>query len=555
MRRPYVLLTGVCLALLQVPYSFAQTVVNIGGTTKEMRRTAHQLRISVDRLINAREALKQATELARTNSDTMAFSQIAQDWTRLDRTRAPGALEDLYSWVRVAAQDAKDVQTYQRCKQSAQALLRTLASLDADRAVNLWQMWPDPPSSLGEVFRKTSSQADALFAKQLTSQGAGPGMGPDTTMLAQAAARGDYGSTGRIAVQMTQSGERNEAVKLVDQAIADFKQGNADPRSVSSYLTLVRQLPNVDPDRYLTAMNALMPSLERQQSPGSGGTITVGSQTLQITASEAAVIDMCRGLSGRPDLAMKTLNMAPGLKSKLDRVGGIDGILRPMPGAQDTVTMSYSIDGMSRTTYNAGGNQSGSFTSTSSMAPAGSPASSAASAMDLYNTVRGKLAKNPEFVRQKLAEASKSPDQINALISLASRANFQEPDLASMALDAASQLLMQVEPLQKRASVFQSLMQAYQNCDGEVDATLIQKGLILVQQLRDEEKNSMTTNMSLRGGTMAGRGSASDQLEMAIVAQLALDNFDGARSYLRTLPEDLRLTALLRIIQTLAQGY
>lgn len=555
MRHPRGLPIGFCLACFLATYSFGQTVVSIGGTTKELRRTAHQLRISVDRLKNAREALKEATDLARRSADTSVFSQLAQDWIRLDKSKAPGTLEDLYSWLRIAAQDAKDVRTYQSCKQSAQALIRSLASLDSDHAVDLWRMWPDPPSSLGEDFRQVNKQADALFAKQVAAQGSGQIVGPDPTMLAQAAARGDLASTARLATQMSQSGDKGEALKLVDQAIADFRQSSQDPRAVSSYVNFVRQLPNVDPDRYLTALNSLMPLLEKQQSPNAGGTVTVGNQTVQITAAEAAVIDMCRNLSGRPDLAMRTLNTVPGLKSKLDRVGGIDNIMRPGPGSQDSVTMSYSIDGMSRTTYNAGGSQMGSFTSTSSTPAGSSAAASAASALDLYGSVRGKLAKNPEFVRQKLADASKSPDQINALINLANRANYQEPDLASMALDAASQLLMQVEPLQKRAGVFQNLMQAYQMCDGEVDADLMQKGLVLVQQLRDEEKNTPAANLSPRGGVMSRMGSTADQLEMAIVAQLALDNFEGARSYLRTLPEELRLTALLRIIQSLAQGY
>jgi hypothetical protein len=176
------------------------------------------------------------------------------------------------------------------------------------------------------------------------------------------------------------------------------------------------------------------------------------------------------------------------------------------------------------------------------------------SGADLYQTLRGKLARNPAFVEQQLAEAARTPDQIDNLVRLASTAAMADPDLASLALEKASRLLMQVEPLSKRASVLQSMITAYRRCDGEVDPDLLQKGLMVVQQLRDEEKNK-PSRTPVPEGMMVVRTTPADQLEMVIVAELAIDNFDGALRFVRSMPDEARVQALLRIVQSLLQGY
>jgi hypothetical protein len=550
-----------CLACFLAAGLSAQTVAPVSVPTKELKRTAHQLRINVDHLKNARAALKEATDLARHSSDSSAFSQLSSDWVRIDKARAPAALEDLYGWLRTTARDAPDALTYQRCMSAAQSMLRQLATLDSDKAVSLWRMWPDPPAALGESMISLREQV-GQFEKQLSAAGsgrgigAGPGAGMDSTAANQQAAMGNYSIAASLAAQLNQSGDRQEALKVVDQAMATFRQGSQDPRALSSYLSFVQRLANVDPDRYLQGLSALVPSLSNPGGPNTGGTLTVGNQTLQLTAVEAAVIDLCRNLNGRPDLAMKTLDMIPGLKSKLNGIGGIDNIVGPpgsMNPSRSLVSMSYSIDGVMKNTYSTTMNGSSSGSSLIN-APTTNPAAAYEAGNLLYQSVRGKLAKDPAFVKQKLADAAKTPDQIDVLINLANRVNYEDADLASLALELASQMEMQVEPLSKRASVMQQLIQAYQRCDGEVDAGLLQEGLNLVQQLRDEQ-NSAAAPMPTARGPVSGRGTMADQLEMAFVAELALDNFDGALKYLRLMPDDLKLQALLQIVQTLIQPF
>jgi hypothetical protein len=545
----------ICLACLLAAGLSAQTVTPVSDQTRELKRTAHELHISVDRLKNARTALKEATDLALHRSDSSTFSQIAQNWVRIDKARAPAALEDLYGWLRTAARNAPDTPTYERCMSGAQSMLLQLATLDSDKAVSLWRTWPDPPAAPGESMANLREQV-GQFEKQLAAGSSGPGMGTDWTLLKQQAANGNYRVAGSLAIQLFESGDRAEALKVVDQAMANFRQGLHDPRALSICFTFVRQLAYVDPDRYLQALNALLLSLSNQAGPNTGGTATVGSQTVQLTAAEAAVIELYPSLWQRPTLAMKTLDTIPGLRSKLNGIGGIDTIIGPSGStnpSRSPVSGSYSFDGITRTTLYSTVNGIVSFNSPINAGPT-NPGAARGSADLLYQSLHGKLAKDPASVKQKLADAAKTPDQIDVLISLANSAIQGDADLASLALEFASQRMMQVEPLSKRATIMQQLIQADQRCEGEVSAALLQEGQDLVQQLRDEQKSAAAT-MPRVPAPVPGRGTVADQLERAIIAERALDNFNGALNYLRLMPDDMKLQALLQIVQTLMQLY
>ena len=113
---------------------------------------------------------------------------------------------------------------------------------------------------------------------------------------------------------------------------------------------------------------------------------------------------------------------------------------------------------------------------------------------------------------------------------------------------------MQVEPLQKRLSTLQNLMRTYRMCEGEVSSDLVQMGLSLVQQLREEEKN--VASALPPGVTSRPSGlSSADRLEASLMAELALDNFEGTMRSVRSMPDEQRLFTLVQIVQTLSQSY
>lgn len=547
--RIFALISG--LAALLSSAGLGQTVVAIGGQSKELKRAAHQLRISPDRLQNAREALRQAAELARRNPDSMTSSQLGQLLTRLDKTRAPAALEDLCSWFAVAAKEAPDLPSYSRATQAAQNMLRTLATLDPEKAAALWMRWPDPPATLGEEFRKRQEESRSMFAKQLSATSNPYGLPTptyDPADVRDSIARGDFTRLPMLMSQLTLSDDRTDGLRLVDQAIAKLQQSQPDQRMLSGYMNMLRQLPPIDPTRFTQGLNSLLPALEQLGGASAGGTVKVGEQTLQVTGAEAAVIELCRSMYGRPELAMKTLSSMPGLKAKLDRIGGIDSLGMISMRGGPSVSIDYSIDGVNRTTFNSTPTGSVSGTRPIGMESPGN-------AEDLVQSLRGKWATDPGFVRQKIAEAAKTPDQADAVLMLASRLAMQEPDAASLALEAVMRLLPQVEPLSRRAVLFQRIIQAYQICDGEVDADVLQKGMQLAQELREKEKESAPRLPEAQAVVASRMGTPADQLEMAIVAQLAIDNFEGAMRYVRTLSEDQKLQALIRIAQTLSQPF
>jgi hypothetical protein len=533
--------------------SSAQTVAPVRDQTRELKRTAHLLHTTVDRLKNARAALKEATDLARHSTDPSVFSQLDQDWVRIDKARAPAALEELYGWLRTTARDAPDAATYQRCMSGAQSMLLQLATLDSNKAVNLWRMWPDPPVPLGQSQASLHERA-GQFEQQLAAQGSGLGMITDWTTLKEQAAKGNYRAAGSLAIQLIESGDHADALDVLDQAMTDFRQGLHDPRMLLTCFDFVRQLAYVDPERYFQALNALVVSLTSHAGSNTGGTVTVGSQTLQLTAAEAAVIELCRSLRDSPDTAMKTLDTIPGLRGKLNGIGGIDTIIGPSGPAnlpQGRVSESYSIDGITKTTIYGTVNGNFSYNAPINATPT-NPGAARESGMRLYQSLRGKLTKDPALVKQELADAAKTPDQIDILISLANDAFPGDADLASLTLRFASQMILQVEPLSKRATVMQQLIQAYQRCEGEVSAALLQEGQVLVQQLRDEQK-SAAAPMPRAPVPVPGRGTVADQLERAIIAERALDNFNEALKYLRLMPDDLKLQAWLQIVQILTQ--
>ncbi|MGA2262630.1 MAG: hypothetical protein ABSH28_14495 [Acidobacteriota bacterium] len=275
-----------CLARFLASSSYGQTVAPVGDPARELKRTAYRLHISADRLKNAREALRQATDLARHSKDSRAFDQIGQDWVLIDKDKATDALEDLYGSLKTTARNAPDVGTYAQCQRAASFMLLELAALDSGKAQNLWRMWPDSPAALGASASNIREQLSDQFEKALTTRMSSPGMiyREDLTTLSQQAAKGDYIAAGALVMQLYQTGNRAEALKVVDQATANFRQGSRYPQAISNYFQFVRNLRWVDSGTYLVALHALLAALNNDANPGAGGTLTVGNQTIQLTA-------------------------------------------------------------------------------------------------------------------------------------------------------------------------------------------------------------------------------------------------------------------------------
>ena len=137
------------------------------------------------------------------------------------------------------------------------------------------------------------------------------------------------------------------------------------------------------------------------------------------------------------------------------------------------------------------------------------------------------------------------------MVSLANLASYEDPELASLALEIAQELLPQVESLQKRSTILQNLVRAYRQVDGEVDTGLLRDGFVLADQLREEGETAGGMNPP---GRKSGLAAMADQLEILLISELSKDSFDKAVDYVRSLGDDtLKLTCLIRIAQALSQ--
>jgi len=162
--------------------------------------------------------------------------------------------------------------------------------------------------------------------------------------------------------------------------------------------------------------------------------------------------------------------------------------------------------------------------------------------------VRGKASKNPSLLGEKLAELPDAAARITALVTLAQQTAYEDPDFSYQVLQSATPLLPQIESLEQRAQLLQQLMMVYQNLEGDVDDGVLQEAFALLDRLRKNEKEKNDLKDRSRSG-----GSPADQFELALTAQWARSDFEGALRRLNSTADDsFRFKALIAVAQALA---
>jgi hypothetical protein len=533
----------ILFAIFQVQ-AFAQTnsVILINSNSKELKRAAHRLRIPVEQLKNARQALQEATELAPL-VDPYPFDQLgnlAQSWQRLNRPKAKTVINSFIQDLRLKASQPENIAMYQRATSAAMSLAQIINENDYEKVQEMISSWPDPPASFGDTassYRKNledqaKSQAvlrlaysDPEKASKLLSQSGG------TTQI-------NYSSYAQIAQGFMNKGKRDEALKIVDQVISDYSQPAGEKRQVYEIMNFIQMASSLDSKRAGAALALAASRLMNQPQPNTcNAKVKSGETSVDLTCNEMNFLSFLRNYSLRPDITSQALNANSSLKAKIDRIGGIDSIYT----GQATMMVETSSGGASSA-------RSVSISMNNSINPADK-------LNNLRQELQGKAETNPSLVRQKLQSAVKGPEDIYLLISLAQTSAYQDPDLADIALEIAQTMLSQIESTQKRASYLQSIIQASREADGEVDKELLKSGFIIADQIRQElaeKKDAQSQNTFTYSSP--GMNSA-DQLEVALVADLSRDSFESAIHYVRTLDTGaLKLASLIQIVQALSQA-
>jgi hypothetical protein len=542
---------GTIAVLVAASTLWAQVAVVAPGS-RELKRAAHRLRVTPERLQNMRLALREATEVARRvdAASAMLIGPVAQSWVQINRPEAKPNLEDLYRALRTAAGNAEDVRGYQSATQAAQSLATAYSEIDFDRAQELIRTWPAPPSRAGEAGEAARREMESQFRQQALNTLA---MRDPERAAALLAEGGDesWAARGRIAQHLAATGNKEQASKILDQTLRDLAASTLDMKKAHEYGQLMMHTASIDPAKAAEAFASLARSAAGMNQ-GAGSRLTVGERSIDLTAGEAVLLNTVQAAGGRFDLASKAVAQAPDLKAKLDRIGGIDTVL----SGAERVTFTMGA-GMGSRSWGGGGMPPG--------GPGGPVGPQSYSSNQLYNEVRTAARRDPSAGRQKIAEIAQDPASADALIQFAQRVNWEDPDLAVMALDAARALLPKIEPKTRRATNLQMLVRAYRMVDGEVDPGLLKEGFILASDLREEQQGQAAGfGFGVSGGPFPQGGMGpygisagpADHLEAMLVAEYARDNFAGALTYVRSLQDaKLKLLALSQMIQSLRMPF
>ncbi len=496
-------------------------VVVVNTDSKELKRTAYRLRISVERVKNGREALQGATDLAKRLRPVQAnsFSRLGNLWIMFYRSKAESSIKGLVSALHYAAQDAHESREYTDATSAVQPLLTALAQLDPDGALQLVRQWPEAPESLGEAAKIMKGEMEDRFRRE-AAQGLSYS-DPDAALKlwsdVNSAGSANFGTRAQIADSLARTGRKDQAAKLLDQAITDLGAAKPDSVQLDDSIQVVQAVTRIAPDRFQEVFRLVTQSAGNVPEAGSPS-LKLGEKVIPLDNAEAVALSVLTDLQQRPALVMQAIDTMPTLKSKLEEVGGIDNVMAGGP-----VEISYASQGQlqSRDYYGAdasNGDQS------------------------LYAELRGR---DPGVVRDRLGGLDPSPQQIQNLFNLASASALEHPDLASMALDTARKLIARLEPASGRAQMFAQMLRLSRRCDGEVDPEILKQGFVLVAEIRDDEKDQ-TKDIRRPPGR-----SGADMLERSLISELAIDNFEAAMKYVRTLPdEQVRLTILLAIVES-----
>jgi hypothetical protein len=556
-------LWGACLGILagssygQESSAQLQVIKVEMARSKDAIRTAHRLRISVGQLTNARTALKEATDLALRQDPPVVsdYSNIARLWVQLNRKDALAMIASLIGQMCDEAQAAEDLASYRKYTTPALQLLSMLVELDSEKARQIAELWPAPSAKLGEAGQLALAQFQNDITSRLASQRA---YGADDQLIdqylqPQRSASLPLGSRVMMAMTLLEANQKEKAQKLLDQAITDLGKRAPDPKENGDITNFLNGLANFYPERFLDAFDNYKILLSRQDANANPGMIYQrGDERVSLSPTEVAAVNMLRSLYGKPELTLKLLESNPGLKTKFDRLGGLDNFLNPG-------RLSSTFDGsLPMMTYPANAvpptAAAARFRTSAGVSPNSADPDRSVNSAELLRTLRSKAGSNPGAVRRKLLDTCQKKEHFSVLMMLAQSASYQDPELSSIALEVAHTLLPLFDNLQQRASSLRNLVTTQRQIDGEVDPTLLREGYILAAEMQEEEKNGQQSAPPPAPGVTSFH--PSDDFEVFLIAQGALDEFSTALSRAHSIAEDgVRIRALLQIAQLLSSYY
>jgi hypothetical protein len=540
--RRYGIWVWLWLGLFGLMTGLSITQTYAASTTREVKRTARNLHITSETLLQARQLLREVTDLAL-QLPTLPVDQmpvLASAWMRLNAPEAATQSERLFRALRTQSESAEPSET-PALQLALAGIVQLLAYADPERAWTLFQQWPavqetsQEPANEGDSSRLRSAgqarrQAQAAVIAALTI------CDPDRgTTLLQDLQREDPNALTEQGSMMGMLLYSNPelSVQMAKEAMKAYKDQPLTKENVNNHINSLQRLAWAEPDMVGPAARELAQQLKTAEPASiSDRPLTLRSQetSIQLDGAEPLVLNLLRSLRMQPSVAIKLLADFPSLESKLNQIGGPDVIFRY--GAR-----SSSKDGRAEEDLTPPHKRKASDDSLSS--PRNFPP---------MDGTCPKGSKRIEQWRRKLQELAAKESGFDRLIMEARNLSYNNPELAEEPLRLAQGLVDKTDSPTVKAERLVRLVEVYALLDNEIDSTLMEKAFAAVQEITETPAQEPTEEHKPARPPGFDRNA---MLQMQIFSALARTDFQRALNRARTLPSDrLKLVAFMGILQS-----
>ncbi len=471
-------------------------VVGLDG--RDLERSAHHLGTTVEQVRQTRELLEKATDLALQsdlNSSWPSLTPLAWLWRRAHPRKAVATTDKLLDHLKSTARKTSDPEAYRWCGAEAHALIQAMYE-SPTRLEEFLEDWPrrsdfgeevdDGLSALSEQLRNervllTADQDPAAAAELLRSDG-------DSSGFVYA----------DVARSLERRGQSDAARRLVLERLAWLQNAPDSPENTQQLFELLHSLAIGPSDLLISALEVF--NSREWTLPGAYAAVNLVLEnnrgSVQLDPRETALYVLLRSLSESPEAALRALETQPGLKAKLQKLGGLDQAMRADIITPDETGQPRHISQDPRQ----------------------------------YRQFRyqwGEADTHPSEVRRRLAAIL--PSGLDwTLFSPVQSHCVSDPAFSRIGLDLLTERFRQSQDLAFRLKWLPPLLQAHYQCEGKVDRPLIEEGFRLLDEPGDSAKGDAAPQWP---------GDQRSELERRLLIEWSRLDFDAASEYVRQIED------------------
>ena len=117
-----------------------------------------------------------------------------------------------------------------------------------------------------------------------------------------------YNYSAQIAQRLMSRGKKEDALKIIDQAMNNFSQGGNDSRATQDYGSFISTVASLNPSRADTALNQWITQLKNQPpADNCAAKLQAGDTTVDLTCTESKILNTLRSFYTRPGMTMRAI--------------------------------------------------------------------------------------------------------------------------------------------------------------------------------------------------------------------------------------------------------